>query len=327
MDGLERSYRRLLRAFPPDYRRYRGEEMLATLLDRASDGRHRPDLGEAVGLIAAGLRCRFRLRRGSATAIAAVLAALAGAILTGMAGAWLAWTSAAPPLPDQRQAAAIARLAVPQDPSSQERHDFVFGEEDFDYSAGSVRFTYPGTPGAASADLVAQAHERLSADGWSVSVLESAPYRRFVGHRGQVQIVVAEHTAGQTMVRLSRAEPVIVPVLTAGGLLLGGLFGWWLAASVSRRVAHRSAGIRTAVTGLSIVAFTALFPVCFYAFPPVIRGYLRDGQPQAPWGSLTLPGLPELTVLGLLVALALVVGVLATPPRSGAGRTTGQQSA
>jgi hypothetical protein len=311
MDRLERSYRRLLRAFPAHYRRRRGEEMLATLLDRAPAGRRRPPFGEAVGLLTAGARCHFRVGRGPGARTAAVLAALAGAILAAMTGAWLAWTVAAPPLPDQGQALAIAHLAAPAEPTRTVSNDVLFGEEGDDYSAGSIQYTYRSS-GEVSA---ARAQQRLSDAGWSVSALGSDRYPRLVGYRGTAQIIVDEYD-GEMTVRISRAEPTIVPVLTIGGLVLGGSVGWLLAATVRRRTAQAGVGIRAAVTGLSVVTFAALFPTCFYAFPPVIRGYLAEGQPEPPWASLTMPVIPELTTFGLATALMTVLGALAVPQRS-----------
>jgi hypothetical protein len=58
---LERRYRRLLRAFPRGYRRHRGEEMLATLLDSAAPGQTRPTVTDTVDLLRAALRERSGL--------------------------------------------------------------------------------------------------------------------------------------------------------------------------------------------------------------------------------------------------------------------------
>ena len=61
---LERSYRRLLWAYPRWYRRERGVELLSTLLDAAAPDQRRPTVREAVDLVLGGLRCRFALPRG-----------------------------------------------------------------------------------------------------------------------------------------------------------------------------------------------------------------------------------------------------------------------
>jgi hypothetical protein len=56
---LESCYRRLLRAYPPAYRRAHGEEILGTLME-ASEGRERPSVREAASLIGGGLTARVR---------------------------------------------------------------------------------------------------------------------------------------------------------------------------------------------------------------------------------------------------------------------------
>jgi len=57
-----RNYRRVLRMLPRDYRRRRGEEMLAVLLDLARDeGRERPTLAECWSIF--GLSVRTRAHR------------------------------------------------------------------------------------------------------------------------------------------------------------------------------------------------------------------------------------------------------------------------
>ena len=59
MNRLETSYRRLLRAYPVEWREERGEEMLAVLLEWVPDHQTRPSVREAVDVIWNGLRARF----------------------------------------------------------------------------------------------------------------------------------------------------------------------------------------------------------------------------------------------------------------------------
>lgn len=63
--ALERLYRGLLRAYPAEYRAWREDEMVGTLLEVTRPGQRLPDVREAAGLIAGGLRTRARLRRES----------------------------------------------------------------------------------------------------------------------------------------------------------------------------------------------------------------------------------------------------------------------
>lgn len=58
MSPLERGYRRLLRAYPADYRARRADEMLGTLLDSAAPGQRRPSARESAALILGGIRAR-----------------------------------------------------------------------------------------------------------------------------------------------------------------------------------------------------------------------------------------------------------------------------
>jgi hypothetical protein len=55
---LERRYRWLMRAYPAAYRADRADEMLDTLLERASPGQQWPGVREAAGLISGGIRAR-----------------------------------------------------------------------------------------------------------------------------------------------------------------------------------------------------------------------------------------------------------------------------
>lgn len=57
---LERRYRRLLFAYPPENRAANGEEIIGTLLEAASPGQRFPSGREATGLLLGGLRARAR---------------------------------------------------------------------------------------------------------------------------------------------------------------------------------------------------------------------------------------------------------------------------
>jgi hypothetical protein len=56
--ALERTYSRLLVAYPVDYRRLRGAEILGVLVDGARPGQRYPRVREVVDILAAGLRQR-----------------------------------------------------------------------------------------------------------------------------------------------------------------------------------------------------------------------------------------------------------------------------
>jgi hypothetical protein len=90
VDELERRYRRLLRAYPPGYRREREEEIVATFLDAASPGQTRPTTADSADIVVAGLRARLGvlgtgdLGLGLRTAAPVALAVAAGMAVLGL---------------------------------------------------------------------------------------------------------------------------------------------------------------------------------------------------------------------------------------------------
>jgi hypothetical protein len=82
MSALERRCRMLLRAYPRWYRRQRGEEMLATLLESSEPGQRWPSARDARALIIGGLRVRAVQEQRLTTAANLRLAAQLGAVLT-----------------------------------------------------------------------------------------------------------------------------------------------------------------------------------------------------------------------------------------------------
>ncbi|XVU30060.1 hypothetical protein ACQPZJ_24100 [Actinoplanes sp. CA-054009] len=62
--ALERRYARLLRLYPAGYRRERGPELLATLLESTGDGRSNPPPREAAALVLGALRAHAGHHRG-----------------------------------------------------------------------------------------------------------------------------------------------------------------------------------------------------------------------------------------------------------------------
>ena len=91
---LERRYRRWLLAYPADYRRERGDELVGTLLDLAGSGRRRPRPLDVLDLVACGLARRVAHAWGPArrSRSASVLSLL----LAGAAVEYLLWLSTGP---------------------------------------------------------------------------------------------------------------------------------------------------------------------------------------------------------------------------------------
>ncbi|MFC4021171.1 hypothetical protein ACFOW4_24960 [Micromonospora sp. GCM10011542] len=84
MNDLERRYLRLLRAYPAEYRRARGAEIVGTYLDLAATGRRWPSPADAADLVRGGVRQRLRAT-GAADLIPGVRLAAVLALLTGTA--------------------------------------------------------------------------------------------------------------------------------------------------------------------------------------------------------------------------------------------------
>lgn len=61
--ALEGQYRRLLRAYPQDYRRERGDEIIGTLMEAAAPDQRRPTVREAAALTLRGLQARVGAHR------------------------------------------------------------------------------------------------------------------------------------------------------------------------------------------------------------------------------------------------------------------------
>ncbi|MGW0433865.1 hypothetical protein ACWDV4_15165 [Micromonospora sp. NPDC003197] len=96
---LERRYRRLLWAYPADYRTHRGPEIVGTYLDLAGSDRRRPSLSDVADLLRGGLRQRLRAADSLGLIDGVRLAAaLALPVAVALATAWLmtvetAWLS------------------------------------------------------------------------------------------------------------------------------------------------------------------------------------------------------------------------------------------
>jgi hypothetical protein len=78
---LERRSRLLLRTYPADYRRERGEEMIGTLLETTPDGRAWPRLRDVRALAVGGLRARAAQNSRRSTAANLRIAVMAGVSL------------------------------------------------------------------------------------------------------------------------------------------------------------------------------------------------------------------------------------------------------
>ncbi|MEU8254957.1 hypothetical protein AB0C06_11915 [Micromonospora inaquosa] len=99
MNDLERRYLRLLRAYPADYRRARGAEIVGTYLDLAAPDQRWPAPVDAADLVRGGLRQRLRAAGVTDLIPGVRLAALLAVVTaTALAGVWGAAELHPPPV-------------------------------------------------------------------------------------------------------------------------------------------------------------------------------------------------------------------------------------
>lgn len=343
---LARAYRRLLWAYPRDYRRARGAEMLTTLLDAAEPGRRRPGFRDALNLVVRGLRCRLSVPNHPGYVVVACTAALAVAGIGAWFGAMAGWQRGTS-LPTTGEVVAAATVAVPDAgrylPAGQRDCDWRCSGNPSDdmvvfrgpnvhdstmpeWTEDRPRTTNPATNrvylplAMAHADMVTiagQAHDRLAAAGWRVSPVRTHyDMRIFWATRGDLTLrfegrgTTQPESPAVAFVVHHDVPPATVPA-GAGGAAVFALLGWWLAAFTLRRYrlhrpGRRTAMLATALPGLIAAAMTSA-QVAMGTAHGLISGY---GTGEAMSYLLGLPlrqyGLAALS-LGVLACLVLAM--------------------
>ncbi|GIJ60892.1 hypothetical protein [Virgisporangium aurantiacum] len=338
---LARAYRRLLWAYPRDYRRARGTEMLTTLLDAAEPGRRRPAFRDALNLVVRGLRCRLSVPNHPGYVVVACLAAMAVAGIGAWSGAMAGWQRGTS-LPTTGEVVAAATVAVPDAgrylPARQRNCDWhclgnpsddmvvfrgPYVRDDLmpEWTADRPRTTNPAANrvylplAMAHADMVTiagQAHDRLAAAGWRVTPVRTYyDMRLFWATKGDLTLrfegrgTTQPESPAVAFVVHHDLPPATLPAAAAGAAA-GALLGWWLAAFALRRYRRHGPGRRTAmlVTALPALIMTALIS----AQVAMVTAYdLISGAGTGEAASFLL-GLP-LQQYGLAI---LSIGVLAS---------------
>lgn len=184
-DKLARRYRRLLVCYPRQYRRARGDEIVATFLELAPPDRTRPTAREAVNLVLHGLRCRLGRPRSRTVVLWAALTALVWGLSAGAFATRLAWETARP-LPTQAEATELFSGLLGQDvagktgvdpapfviyaqPLTWENADLLFSFDAGEYQPGRAAVGLGGPSDVNHRDLVDSTRAWLGANGWSVS--------------------------------------------------------------------------------------------------------------------------------------------------------------
>ncbi|GAA0560516.1 hypothetical protein GCM10010172_49550 [Paractinoplanes ferrugineus] len=331
---LARRYRRWLLAYPRPYRRERGPEILATLLDAADPGRSRPAPREAALLLGHGLGRRLAEFGRRAFVIAAVAAVLGG--LSGIAlGSWLSWRDVDPMTPDRSTAISLAPtvLPVPFDNQAYQygRHTFwnPYSENTLQggtgVRAGRTSVTGMMPPQTGVEQVAAAVTRQMRAHGWqdvrtvvrhigpSTAPGEFAEVTGTrTGYLAAVQITVAESTPSALNFDLMWAEPSgqLRDTVLGGlaGALLGALFGLY----TSKRMRRYGPGRQRAYARLCLATLLMLAPACLGNIPTSTGSLLantnRNGHgPSVYWGGFVFFGAEPLAILSLLPILAIVV--------------------
>ncbi|WP_144127312.1 hypothetical protein [Catellatospora sichuanensis] len=248
---LERSYRRLLLAYPRFYRHERGLEILTTLLDAAKPGQVRATLGETTHLILSGLRLRL-VPPGLAGKIAAGVAALWTAVVLSGVGAYAAWGSPAAEQPALDNPETITRSdsLVGRPPGR-----VSFGETDplhmaYTYKAWGQFQTLaaedlPGVrpvPGGhtriypkvdAAHGVLTEAHRRLADDGWQTGAFaqpDDCACGMFWASRDGLLLRLSEDRESDgrsaVVIAVHRVEPGGVLSAAIAGFVLGLVVSW-----------------------------------------------------------------------------------------------------
>jgi len=326
---LETGYRRLLLAYPKDYRAIRGLEMLTTLLDGSRADQARPTPQETKDLLVGGVRYRLRLPS-KWLVVLAVLVTFAATAAGAAAGAWLGWRTAGD-LPNNAETRQIATTAFgPRWHGTVDRRDVLF---DFDppirskvewvivpivgrtdYGPGWVEVS--DNRGWLLAHLIA-VRERLAAAGWRIGpIREAATGGEFVAAKDDL-VLRAATSQGIVLLSIQRGEPGAVAPLTFLGGLFGAVAAWLGTASAVRRGRRDRAIIRSLCMVLAGGGAMGLIPVSMVTLAGIVAGWVgdEDSMPSAAWSAYMFLPLRPMSLLGALaIAVAAgLVGHLAPP--------------
>ncbi|MER6592134.1 hypothetical protein ABT214_09825 [Micromonospora purpureochromogenes] len=355
-DPLARRYRRLLCCYPRAYRRERGDELVALLLDTAPPGRTRPRLREAVDLIRNGMRCRLG-RPASSTVVAwAALVAIVCGLFSAALSARVAWETARP-LPGRAETGAIFRTVLadrePDEittPSSffgyytqpltlQALDNLLLGDGG-EYQQTATGAWAAGPPPAPPGQTAAVAQRRLREAGWHLdqSAAETfddcadklcgsfvpVTYTTLDASRGDTLLTVTVNSRPEPdypylSIDLRRTTPPLVLPAAIGGGLLGALASWLVFGWASRRTEtpHPARAVVKVLFGVTLLLWWLPIVV---AVPSVASHHGAEQHPQWHpfWEWL---GQPTFSLFFLVGSVSALLGIaLATLPRRDADR-------
>ncbi|GIE28480.1 hypothetical protein Ait01nite_015250 [Actinoplanes italicus] len=336
--GLERGYRRWLLAYPREYRRDRGPEILVTLLDAADPGRSRPAAREVAHLLRHGLSVRVA-EVGRRAVVVAVIAAVLGGLGGIALGSWLAWRSVDPMTPDKATAMSLARTALPVPAQGKVeyygRHTFWNPNSNGSLKGGTGlragRATVTGKvpPQGRLEELTAAVQRQMRAQGWqdvrttidrygsqvSPSALAEVTGTRD-GYLATVQAFSGDAVNPATLsVDLMWAEPPGHIRDTILGGLAGVLLGALLGLGTAHRMRRYGPGRQRWYSRLCVATLLMLTPACLGNIPTGTGSLLasthRNGTgPSVYWGGFVFFGAQPLAILSLIPIVAIIVGCL-----------------
>ncbi len=331
--ALERSYRRLLLAYPRFYRSERGLEILTTMLDGAKPGQVRATRAEAVHLLLSGLRCRLA-PPGRAGKLAAGVVTLWMAVVLSGVGAYFAWSTG--PGLDDPAIAAFSDTLVGQ-PAS--RVSFANADPlDMAYTykssaelqtlaaegwggarpvpAGSTRVYAQATQTQA---VLADAQRRLRNEGWQIGDLTRpkgcACSVFWAGRDGLLLRMSATAEGGPrsgVVVRVYQAEPGGVLAAAVAGFVIGLLGCWPVMAWLGHRFRRATPGARLLIVLFGLPALYACVANTVDSVLSMVPDPDADGLLLA--ADLMYPLANQVTnpLAAIVIVLGLAAGIVLT---------------
>ncbi|GIH04929.1 hypothetical protein Rhe02_29960 [Rhizocola hellebori] len=343
-------YRLLLWAYPRDYRRERGVEMVSTLLDA---GHARPGWRVTFNLVVHGMRCRLGRPASRSVALWAVLMSVVCGLYGSALGARVGWETARP-LPERAEAAAIFTSIFPEhgvtgeiyrskamftiygEPLSLDNLDTLLSFDGGEYGLGDTNTSTSLPASTGQRAIIASALERLPANGWEASepVTSNAaecataacdpttlPTQTLLTARRGDNILeihtVSDPRLGQLRLAmsLSRATPWPVHPAAILGFVIGALATWLIFGWASRRNEYRpwQRSLSTVLFGFSM--FMTAMPIVF-TVPYQIDHHLSETHFRwhPLWEWLGQPAFSLIVLVGLGAALpTLALALLPRP--------------
>jgi hypothetical protein len=347
----------LMLAYPRDYRRERGAEILATVHDIAASSRG-PRV--AANLVHHGLRARLGRPASRTVVVWAWIFTLACGLFAASVGTCLTWLGSRP-LDHDELAAAVGQLYPDTRVSHIDKHDppsvfviygsppgwrsasaLLVGDGD-EYSLAELGASVEQLPGDSRPLVLAELRRRLKAAGWDYTepvyshAYDCAPDAprcdpasipsniTVYAHRGDNVLDVhlnADNTTPVMHFVMTRSTPWGAYPAGIVAFALGALSGWCLFGWASRRTeaAHPPAqGLVKSLYGFAMLLWWA--PILVSA-PRMLSHHLREPHLRwhLPWEWLGQPAMSLPFLLGCLM-LTVTLGLAALPYRQPADRT------